>query len=69
MAALQLQGKFAHDHEWYLTADPGTEYEWMAAEGLSLPSESLGIPATDSSQGSPNLSVLSFPYALKFPLF
>ena len=62
MAAFQLQGKFAHDHEWYLTADPGTECEWMTAE-------SLVIPATDSSQGSPNLSVLSFLYALNFPLF
>lgn len=69
MAAFQLQGKFAHDHEWYLTADPGTECEWMTAEGLNLPSESLVVLATDSSQGSPDLSVLSFPYALNFPLF
>lgn len=64
VAIFQLQGKFTHD-EWYLKAGSGKEYEQMTTEDLNLPSESLVIPVTDSSQGSPNRVCPFFPLYCK----
>lgn len=68
MTIFQLQGNFAHDYEWYLKVGSGTDCKRMTVEDLKLLSESLVIPAMDSSQWSPN-PLCPFSYAVNFPLF
>lgn len=65
VAIFQLWDKFTHDDEWYLKAGSGREGERMTTEDLNLPSESLVIPVTDSSQESPNQVCPFFPLCCK----